>query len=102
MTVTQDLVSRFGSVHGGAVFSLIEEALQVACNARGAPACALHLSVTTVSAAAPGDRLVAEANEGNLTKRTGAYDIRVTNGRGELVALAQALAIRKVGPPRFS
>lgn len=101
MTVTGEMCNLFGTVHGGAVFSLADEAFQIACNARGESAFALNVSVTYVAASFPGDRLVAEARELAATRRTASYEVRVTRPGGEVVAVAQALAYRKGGTPPF-
>jgi acyl-CoA thioesterase len=101
MTVTEDMMNVFGIAHGGAVFSVIDEAFQIACNSHGMVALALNLSVTYVAASNPGDLLTAEARETALTSRTGTYHIRVTREDGTVVALAQALAYRKKEPLPF-
>ena len=101
MTPSRDMTNLFGMIHGGALFSLIDEAFQVACNSHGVTAFALNLSVTYVRAAAAGERLVAEAREVALTRRTATYHIQVTRDGGEVVAAAQALAYRRGGPPPF-
>jgi len=101
MVVTEEMRNLFGTAHGGAVFSLIDEAFQIAGNSQGVVAFALNLSVTYVAASRPGDRLVAEAREAAATRRTATYDIRVTRADGEVVAVAQALAYRKGGAPPF-
>lgn len=101
MEVAPDMLNLFEMAHGGAVFSLIDEAFQVACNSHGVTAFALNLSVTYVRAAGPGDRLVAEAREVATTPRTGTYEVRVRRSDGDLVASAQALAYRKGGKPPF-
>jgi acyl-CoA thioesterase len=101
MTVGDDMVNLFGTAHGGAVFSVIDEAFQVAVNAAGVVAYALNLSVTYISACRPGDVLVAEAREMSVTRRTSTCEIRVFRGGGELVAVAQALAYRKGGELPF-
>lgn len=80
--------------HGGAIFGLIDEAFETACQTHGTIAVALNVNVTYVSSPAPGVRLRAEAREVSLTKRTGSYDIKVTAEGGELVAVCQALAFR--------
>ena len=98
MKVPEDAINMFGATHGGAVFSLIDEAFSIACNSHGVVAVALNLSVTYVSGSRPGDRLVAEVREISLTRRTATYDIRVTREDGELVAVSQALAYRKGEP----
>lgn len=101
MTVDPDMRNLFGTAHGGAVFSLIDEAFQIACNSHGVTAFALNVSVTYVNASFPGERLVAEAREVALTRKTGTYNIRVTRDDGQVVAHAQAVAYRKGGSPPF-
>jgi len=101
MAVTPDMVNLFGTAHGGAVFSLVDEAFQIAANAGGVVAYALNLSVTYVSASVPGDVLVAEGREIAVTRRTSTYEVRVVRQSGDLVAVAQALAYRKGGPSPF-
>ena len=101
MTVTDEMLNLFGMAHGGAIFSLMDDAFQIACNSHGVSAFALNVSVTYVRGAKPGDRLVAVADEAALTARTGSYEVKVSNGAGEVIALAQALAYRKKEPPPF-
>ena len=101
MTPTADMTNLFGMVHGGALFSMIDEAFQIACNSHGVSAFALNVSITYVRAGVPGERLVAEAREVALTRRTASYHVSVTREDGEVVAVAQALAYRKGGAPPF-
>ncbi|MHB8764496.1 MAG: PaaI family thioesterase [Deferrisomatales bacterium] len=100
MTVAEDMANLYGTAHGGAVFSLIDDAFQIAGNSAGITAFALNLSVTYVSAARPGERLVAEARELAATRRTATYQVTVTRDDGGVVATAQALAYR-TGAPHF-
>jgi len=101
MAVTEEMVNIFGSAHGGAVFSLLDESFQLACNSHGRVAVALNLSVTYVKGALPGETLISEVTEKSRTSRTAVYDASVTNGEGELVATGQALAYRKKDLPDF-
>jgi len=101
MVVTDEMTNLLGTTHGGAVFSLIDEAFQIAVNAGGVLSFALNLSVTYVSACRPGDVLVAEAREVSVSRRTSTCEIRVHRGESEIVALAQALAYRKGGAQPF-
>jgi acyl-CoA thioesterase len=96
MVFTPDMENIFGMVHGGAVFALIDEAFQTACNAYGTMAVALHVSVTYIASPAPGNQLTAEAREFSRTAKTANYDIRVHDEQGNLIASCQALAYRKV------
>lgn len=102
MRVAPDMVNVFGITHGGAVFSLMDEAFQLACNAHGTTAYALNVSITYVKASVPGDTLTAEVREIAATARTATYETRVTGGDGELVAVGQALAYRKRDPLPFA
>ena len=102
MTFRPDMQNIFGMLHGGAVFSLLDEAFQLACNARGEVAVAQQVSLYFLAAAKPGARLIAEARELKATRRTALFDVRVYElGNERLVANAQALAYRKGGALPF-
>ncbi|SMC17707.1 acyl-CoA thioesterase [Desulfacinum hydrothermale DSM 13146] len=85
----------FGMAHGGAIFSLIDEAFEVASNSHGIMAVALNMNVTYMAPPRPGDLLRAEASEVHRTARTASYQIRVTGSDGTQLALCQALVYRK-------
>lgn len=85
----------FGTVHGGVVFALLDEAFQVSCNSHGTVAVALNVNVTYHRPAVAGRRLRAESREIHITKRTATYEIRVHDEEGLLIASSQALAYRK-------
>lgn len=59
------------------------------------------MNVSFVAPAMPGDVLTARAVEMSRTRRTATYDIRLTNQRGELVAVRHALAYHKSNPLPF-
>ncbi len=93
MRVRPELENVFGTTHGGAVFSLIDEAFQLACNAHGLLSVALNVNITYATAPGPGKALEAKAEEVHRTRRTASYycDVREIEG-GKLIATAQALA----------
>ena len=95
MTFTPEMENIFGMAHGGAVFSLIDEAFETASNSHGTVAVALNVNTTYHAPPSPGDMLIAEAREVNKTNRTGNYYITVKNQAGTLIASCQALAYRK-------
>ena len=101
MIFTQDMENIFGMAHGGALFALIDEAFETASNSHGTMAVALNLNTTYVSSPALGSRLTAEATEFSRTAKTANYDIRVTDGKGNLIASCQALVYRKGTPLPF-
>jgi acyl-CoA thioesterase len=91
----------FGRAHGGALFSLVDEAFETACQTCGGVTVALNVSVTYVASPEAGTRLRAEARETSCTKRTAGYDIRVMDGEGRLLATCHALAYRTGKPLPF-
>ena len=91
----------FARAHGGAIFSLIDEAFETVCQTVGSITVALNVSVNYVASPESGARLRAEAREVSSTKRTATYDIRVTDRQGVLIAVCQALAFRTGKPLPF-
>jgi acyl-CoA thioesterase len=85
----------FGMVHGGAIFSLMDEAFQVSCNSHGRVAVALNVNVTFHSPAPFDQMLRAESTEAHRSRKTATYHIAVTDEKGTLIASCQALAYRK-------
>jgi len=78
--------------HGGAVFTLIDEAFQTACQSYGTLALALNVNVTYLASPEAGARLRAVAKAASRTKRTASFDIKVTDQKGRLLATCQALS----------
>ena len=91
----------FARAHGGAIFSLIDEAFETVCQTVGEVTVALNVSVNFVASPESGARLRAEAREVSSTRRTASYDIRVCDGEGQLIAVCQALAYRTGKPLPF-
>jgi acyl-CoA thioesterase len=95
MTPQEDTTNIFGMTHGGAIFSLIDEAFQVSCNSHGTVAVALNVTVTYHH---PPDRksiLRAESREVHRSRKTATYDIKVTDDKNTLIASCMAVAYRK-------
>lgn len=101
MAPQADAANIFGMVHGGAIFSLIDEAFQVSCNAYGTVAVALSMTLTYHAPPDPNATLRAESTEVHRSRKTGTYLIRVTDEGGTLIATCQALAYRKGQPLPF-
>ena len=85
----------FGMIHGGAIFSLTDEAFQASCNSHGTVAVALNVNVTYHQPPTNKGTLKAESVELHRSKRTATYEIRVTDDEGKLIASCLALAYRK-------
>jgi len=95
MEFSGDIENLFEMAHGGAIFSLIDEAFGAAANSCGTVALALNVNVTYLHPPSPGETLRAEATEISRTKRISTYEIRVVGEDGELIATSQATAYRK-------
>ena len=87
MKVTRDMANGQSLCHGGLIFALADSSFGYACNSHNQRALAASCSIEFLSPAAIQDVLTAEASETAKAGRTGVYDVRVTNQRGELVAL---------------
>jgi len=87
MTVRPDMVNGHRSCHGGLIFTLADSAFAVACNSRNERSVAAAATIDFLSPAFEGDELSAEGTEQWHSGRTGIYEIKVTNQRGELIAL---------------
>ena len=101
MVFTPDMENMFGMAHGGALFSLIDEAFEVASNSHGTMAVALNINVNYMASPAKGSKLTAEAKEINKTKKTAAYDITVTDDKNNLIASCQSIVYRMEKPLPF-
>ncbi len=101
MVCRPDMLNILGMVHGAAVFALMDEAFQAACNSYGRVAVALNLSITFHAAPQVGEKLTATAREVHAGRRTATYAIEARAPGERLLATCQALAYRKDQPLPF-
>ena len=101
MYFTPDMENMFGMAHGGAIFSLMDAAFEVASNSHGTMAVALSMNINYLASPVAGAKLIAEAKEINKTRRTAAYGIRATDDREKLLATCQSLVYRLDRPVPF-
>ena len=87
MTVREDMLNGHDICHGGLVTTLADSAFAFASNAYNEVTVASGFDVTLIAPSRGGDRLTAVAAEISKSGRTGLYDIRVANQRGETVAM---------------
>jgi acyl-CoA thioesterase len=95
MAPQDDNANIFGMTHGGAIFSLIDEAFQVSCNAYGTVAVALNMTITYHQAPGKDKVLRAESIEIHRSRKIATYDIKVKDDQGVLIASCMAVAYRK-------
>jgi acyl-CoA thioesterase len=87
MTVTPNMVNGHNLCHGGLIFTLADSTFAFACNSHNQRAVAAGASIEFLAPAFLGDVLTAEGVEQALKGRTGVYDMKVSNQKGEVIAL---------------
>lgn len=98
MTVRDDMVNGLDICHGGFVFALADSAFAFACNSQNLAAVAAGVSIDFLRPAKRGDHLLAEARAVNQSKRSGLYDIVVSNQQGQVVGQVRGRSMRIGGP----
>jgi acyl-CoA thioesterase len=73
--------------HGGFIFTLADSTFAFACNSHNRNTVAAGCSIEFLKPAHAGDLLSCEGAEQMLQGRHGIYDMKVTNQRGEVVAM---------------
>ncbi len=94
LQIQPHMVNFQGTPHGGVIFSLADVAFSAACNSHGEPAVALSMTISYLTAVAPGARLIAEGRERKQGRRAGFYEITVTTADGAVVAVVECVAHR--------
>lgn len=83
----------FGIAHGGALFTLLDEAFQLAAQTIGCISVALNVNITYLAAPVAGPPLRGEAREISASRKTATYELRATQN-DTLLAVCQAVAYR--------
>lgn len=99
MAVRQDMLNGFDICHGGLIATLADTAFAYACNAYNEMTVAAGFDADLLAASHEGDVLTAVAEEVHRAGRTGVYDIRVSNQRGERIAVFRGRSYRMKGRP---
>ena len=73
--------------HGGFIFTLADSTFAFACNSYNKAAVAAGCSIEFLKPGQLGDVLTCEGVEQALSGRHGIYDMKVSNQRGEVIAL---------------
>jgi acyl-CoA thioesterase len=82
MMVEPRMLNGHGMCHGAFIFALADSTFAFACNNRDQRAVAQTCTITFLTPAQLGDRLVATAREVAVAGRSGLYDVRVENPAG--------------------
>jgi acyl-CoA thioesterase len=87
MKVQKNMANGQRVCHGGFIFTLADSAFGYACNTHNQRAVSASCSIDYLAPAFVDDHLTAEALEVERRGRRGIYDVKVTNQKGETVAL---------------
>lgn len=87
MTVQEKHLNGHQICHGGFIFTLADSTFAFACNSYNRNTVASGASIEFLKPAHAGDVLTCEGVEQILSGRHGVYDMKVTNQRGEVVAM---------------
>jgi acyl-CoA thioesterase len=87
MAVREPMLNGHRICHGGLIFTLADSTFAFACNSHNKVAVAAGCSIEFLKPGQLGDVLTCEGVEQTLQGRHGIYDMRVTNQRGEVVAM---------------
>jgi acyl-CoA thioesterase len=94
MTLHPYHLNAYGTVQGGAIFTLADFTFAAASNSYGNVAVAINVSITFMKAARTG-MLWAEAKEISKNFKLGSYTVEVKDDEQDLVALFQGMVYRK-------
>lgn len=87
MTVQERHLNGHRICHGGFIFTLADSTFAFACNSYNRNAVAAGCSIEFLRPGHLGDVLTCEGLEQTLSGRHGVYDMKVTNDKGQVVAL---------------
>ena len=87
MTVGEQHLNGHRICHGGFIFTLADSTFAFACNSHNKVTVAASCTIDFLRPGELGDVLTCEGSEQVLAGRHGVYDMRVTNQRGEVVAM---------------
>ncbi len=87
MSVRDDMVNGHDICHGGMIFTLADSAFAFACNSHNLNAVAAGARIDFLAPGRLGDRLTAVAQQVVQRRRSGVYDVTVTNQDGRVIAL---------------
>ena len=89
LAISDESINIYKMAHGGAIFSVADQACEAAGNSFGEPAVALQQNIHFLAAGKPGDFLEATAKVSHRSKRIGLIEFEVRNQEGLLIAIGQ-------------
>ena len=99
LTVGPEHINFNGGCHGGAIFSLADTALGMACNADGEVAVLIDGHISISVGVQLGTVLLAKASEVSLTRKLGIYRIEVSRADNGLHIANLSATVYRTGKP---
>ena len=97
MRVRTDMLNGHGTCHGGIIFTLADSTFAFACNSHNHVTVAAGCNIEFLQPVFENDVLTAIGVEIALAGRSGIYDVRVENQKGETVATFRGKSARIKG-----
>jgi len=89
LPITDETINIYQMAHGGAIFSIADQACEAAGNSYGEPAVALQQNIHFLAAGKSGDFLEATAKVTHRSNQIGLIEFEVKNQEGLLLAIGQ-------------
>ena len=89
LPITDETINIYQMAHGGALFSVADQACEAAGNSFGKPAVALQQNIHFLAAGKSGDFLEAMAKVTHRSNQIGLIEFEVKNQEGLLLAIGQ-------------
>lgn len=99
MTVGPEHINFNGGCHGGAIFSLADTALGMACNSHGEIAVLIDGHISISVGVRQGTVLLAKASEVSMTRKLGIYRIEVTRADNGVHIANLSATVYRTGKP---
>ena len=101
MAVREEMLNGHEICHGGFIFTLADSTFAFACNSHNKVTVAAGCSIEFLKPGKLDDVLTCEGIEQVLQGRHGIYDMKVTNQRGEVIAMfrGKSAHIQRTGIP---
>lgn len=97
MAVRECMLNGHRICHGGLIFTLADSTFAFACNSYNKVAVAAGCSIEFLKPGQLGDELTCEGVEQTLQGRHGIYDMKVSNQRGEVIAMFRGKSAQIAG-----
>ena len=97
LPITEETINIYRMAHGGAIFSVADQACEAAGNSFGEPAVALQQNIHFLVAGKSGDLLEATAKVTHRSNRIGLIEFEVRNQEGIPIATGQQVIYFKKG-----